>query len=83
MLVKEIKKDENPILYYMIIRFYESIKNKELTQKEEGMLQVMENEIPKDILKAYLMNLNNSIQTPLIDLKEYFKGVTLVLSWLL
>ncbi len=82
-LVKDITEKENPCLYDMISQFLNQTKNKELTHKEKGIMQVLESNIPNDIYKEYKMHLINSTQTETDDLEEFFLGMSIALSWML
>lgn len=82
-LVKDISEKENPCLYDMISRFLNQTKNRELTNKEKGIMQVLESHVPNNIYKEYEMNLRNSIQTKTDDLEEFFLGMSIALSWMM
>lgn len=82
-LVKDITEKENPCLYDMISRFLNQTKNRKLTYKEKGIMQVLENNVPDDIYKEYEMNLRNSTQIETDDLEEFFLGMSIALSWMM
>lgn len=82
--VKDIPINEYPVAYQLINSFLEKIKGKkedDLSIQQQGMLNVIENEMPKNLIEAYNQNFRLAVANENNFLGDFYFGKMLVLSW--